>query len=165
MSTLSIIKADLSKFAGAVETDAEKFAKAFEKIFNKLPSAEQAISNFIGEVAPEITLAVSLADPLAEPAVAGALSIAETGLAAIAASTAAAQSGTSLVSDLKNFSASVPKLLIGLQIKNPLLQAAVARIVSLVTGELAILIPLAESWVKQLAVPQPPPASPATAAA
>lgn len=160
MSILSTIKVDISKFIGAAETDLGKFASGFQAVFNKLPSAEQAIRNFVSETAPYITAAVALADPLAEPEVAGALSIVETGLAAIYTSTVAAESGTSLVSDLQNFSTTVPTLLAGLTIKNAGLQSAVTRIVSLVSGEAKVLIPLAESWVAQLkpvaSVPQPP---------
>lgn len=159
MNILSTLKLDLSKFAGAAETDIAKFGTAFEKVFNKAPSAEQAIQNFIQEAAPFITAAVALADPILEPEVAGALSLAETGLAEIQASTAAAQSGTSLVTNLQNFSTSVPKLLTGLQIKNPALQSAITRVVTLVTREAKILIPLAQSWVAQLGVPKPPAAA------
>ena len=151
MSVLSTIEADLKKFGGEVETDAEKFGAAFEKCFDKLPSAEQAIQNFIDEAAPIITVAVSLADPLAEPAVAGALAVAETGLAAIQASTTAALSGTSLVTNLQNFAKTVPALLTGLTIKNTALQAAITRIVTLVTGEATVLIPAAQAWASQLA--------------
>ncbi len=159
MSILSTIVADVKKFAGEVETSAEKFASAFVKIFKKLPSAEQAIQNFIGQTAPYITAAVALADPIAEPEIAGALALVETGLAAIQASTTAAQSGTSLVTNLQSFATTVPQLLTGLAIKNANLQSTITRIVNLVTGEAKILIPLAESWVAQLA--GKPPIAPA----
>jgi hypothetical protein len=159
MGLLTTIKLDLQKFENAAGTDIKKFETAFMKVWGKAPSAEQAIQNFIAETAPYITAAVTLADPIAEPAVASALAVAETGLAAIQAATDAVESGTSLVTDLQNFSTKVPQLLSGLQIKNPVLTAAITRIVNLVTGESKILIPLAQQWAAQLAPPAPPAAA------
>lgn len=146
MSILSTIKAGFTDIA----TSAGKFAKAFERLFMKLPSALQTVSNFTAEVAPVITAAVALADPAVEPEVAGALAIAETGLAAIEASAQAAVSGQSVLAALQNFSTTVPTLLAGLAIKNPALQAEVERIVALVTGEAKVLVPAVEAWVAQI---------------
>lgn len=151
MTSLAAVKADVQKFFSSFATSAGKFAAAFVKLFGKAPAAIQIIDNFVTEVAPIITAAVSLADPVAEPVVAAALATAETGLAAIEAAAQAAASGTSLVMALQNFSTTVPSLLTGLDIKDPALKASIARIVTLITGEAAVLIPAAEAWVKQLA--------------
>jgi hypothetical protein len=151
MTNFARIKADVKTFFADLSTSAGKFAAAFVKIFSKAPSAIQMIANFVGEAAPVVTAAVALADPLIEPEVAAALATVETGLAAIEASAQAAVSGTSLVSALQAFATTVPALLSGLAIKDSGLQAAITRIVTLVTGEAAVLIPAAESWVKQIA--------------
>lgn len=162
MSFFNTLKIDVEKFVAGTGTDVEKFATAFSKLFKQAPSVLQTIDNFVTEAAPIITGAVTLADPLLEPEVAGALSIAETGLAAIEAAAANAQSGNSLLANLQNFATSVPALLTGLQIKNPALQAAVTRVVALVTGEAKVLIPAVQSWVAQIeaasATPTPAPA-------
>lgn len=146
MSLLSTIKADFSDLS----TDAGKFVKAFTKLFAKAPSAIQTVENFTLEVAPVITAAVALADPAVEPEVVAALATAETGLAAIEAAAQAANTGQSLQAALQNFSTTVPALLTGLDIKDPVLKAAIERIVALVTGEAKVLLPAVESWVKQL---------------
>ena len=155
MSLASTITIDVEKFLKGTGTDAEKFAAAFAKLFSKAPAVLQTVQNFLNEAAPEIVAAVALADPLVEPEVAGALAIAETGLAAIQASATAANSGTSLLTNLQNFAATVPALLTGLAIKNPVLTATIGRIVTLVTGEAKVLIPAVQAWVAQLASPSP----------
>lgn len=152
MSVLSKIKAVFTDIA----TSAGKFAVAFERLFKKAPSALQTVENFTGEVAPVILGAVALADPVAEPMVAAALATAETGLAAIQASAAAANSGQSLLVNLQSFATTVPALLSGLDIKNPALKAAILRIVALVTGEAKVLIPAVENWVKEIAAASAP---------
>jgi hypothetical protein len=154
-TSLATIEVDVEKFFAGLATSAGKFASAFVKLFKKAPAAIQMIDNFVTEAAPVITAAVSLADPVVEPAVALALGTAETGLAAIEAAAQAAASGTSLVTALQNFSTTVPSLLKGLDIKNPALQAAVTRIVTLVTGEAAVLIPAAQAWVAQITASTP----------
>lgn len=153
MNILSTIGADVKKFFVGTGSSAEKFGVAFWNLFKKVPNALQVVSNFVNEAAPVITAAVALADPLVEPEVAGALSIAETGLAAIQAAATAATSGTSLLTNLQNFSATVPALLTGLEIKNPALVAAVNRVVALITGEAKVLIPAVQSWVAQINPP------------
>ena len=155
MSLASTIKLDVEKFLKGTGTDAEKFAAAFVKYFKEAPAVVQSVDNFVTEAAPVITAAVALADPLVEPEVAGALAIAETSLAAVGASLTAANSGTSLLTHLENFSTTVPALLTGLTIKNPALQAAVVRVVSLVTGEAKVLIPAVQAWVAQIKAAQP----------
>lgn len=147
MSFFSKIVTDVEKFFATVESDAGKFCAAFVRIFKKAPAAEQVVQNFIDETAPLIAGAVALVDPVAEPVVAGALAIAETGLAAIGASLTAANSGKSLLQNLENFAATVPGLLTGIAVKNPELQAAVTRIVNLVVNEAKVLIPAVEAWV------------------
>lgn len=167
-SAFHAIEVDITKFFHATGSDAEKFGKAFMKLFSKAPSALQVVENFTEEAAPVIEVAVTLADPVAEPEVAAALAITERGLAAIQAAAANAQSGQSLVQNLQNFASSVPSVLGALQVKNPVLQAAVERIVNLVTGEAKVLIPAVEAWVKQLEAAKAPAASepaPAPAAA
>lgn len=156
MSLVSTIEIDVKKFLTATGTDAEKFAAAFSKIFGKAPAVIQTIENFVNEAAPLITAAVTIADPIAEPEVAGALTIAETALAAIQVSATAAVSGQSLLVNLQNFANTVPTLLTGIAIKNPALQAAILRIVNLVTGEAKVLIPAVETWVAQIAAATPP---------
>lgn len=148
MSVLSKIKVVITD----ITTDAGKFAASFQKLFGKTPNALQAIENFTtAEAAPVITAAVAIVDPLAEPEVAAGLATAEMLLAAVHASAVAANSGQSLLVNLQNFATTVPTLLTGLAIKNPVLKAAVERIVALVTGEAKVLIPAVESWVKQIA--------------
>ena len=147
MSLVSTIKIDIENLLKGTGTDVEKFASAFSTLFKKAPSVIQTVENFVNEAAPVITAAVALADPLVEPEVAGALAIAETGLAAIQASATAAISGTSLLANLQNFAATVPQLLTGLTIKNPVLTATIARIVNLVTGEAKVLIPAVQTLV------------------
>jgi hypothetical protein len=83
-----------------------------------------------------------------------ALATVESGLAAIQASAAAANSGQSLLANLQNFATTVPALLGGLDIKNAALKAAIERIVALVTGEAKVLLPAVDSWVKQIAAAQ-----------
>ena len=151
MSLASTIAIDVEKFLKGTGTDVEKFASAFVTLFKKAPSVIQTVENFVSEVAPVITAAVALADPLIEPEVAGALAIAETGLAAIQASATAVNSGTSLLANLQNFASTVPQLLTGLTIKNPVLTATIVRIVSLVTGEAKVLIPAVQTLVAQSA--------------
>lgn len=146
MSVLSSIKAVFE----AGESDVQKFAVVFEKLFKKAPSALQTVDNFVSEVAPVIVAATAIAAPLEEPEVAAGLAIVETGLAAIQASAQAANSGQSLLAALQNFSTTVPTLLSGLAIKNPLLQASIERIVTLVTSEAKVLIPAVEAWVAQI---------------
>ena len=115
----------------------------------------QTIQNFVNEAAPIIVAADALAAPETEPEVAGALAIVETGLAAIQASATAANSGTSLLVNLQNFATTVPALLTGLTIKNPVLVASITKIVTLVTGEAKVLIPAVEAWVAQIKAAQP----------
>lgn len=158
-SALATIEADVKKFFKGTGTDLEKFGKAFEDLFKKAPSALQTVDNFVNEAAPEITAAVALADPVAEPEVAGALALAETGLAALQASATAANSGQSLLTNLQNFATTVPQLLTGLAIKNPLLQAAIERVVTLIAGEAKVLIPAVTSWVEQLQAQSSPKAA------
>ena len=155
MNLAKTILIDFEKFLKGTATDAEKFSAAFMKYFKAAPAVVQTIDNFVTEAAPLITAAVAFADPLLEPEVAGALAIAETGLAAIGASLTAAQSGNSLLVNLQNFSTTVPALLTGLTIKNPALQAAIGRIVSLVTGEAKVLIPAVQAWVTQIKTAAP----------
>ena len=150
MSVLSTIVVDVKTFFADLGTDVGKFASAFVKLFKKAPSALQVVENFTAEAAPIIIGAVELADPVAEPEVAAALSVAETGLAALQASATAATSGQSLLTNLQSFATTVPQLLTGLQIKNPALQAAVTKIVNLITAEAKVLIPAVEAWVKQI---------------
>jgi hypothetical protein len=159
MSILLTIVVDVKKFFSDIKTDVAKFAAAFVKIFNKAPAAIQVVENFVGELAPIVVTAVGLADPAVEPAVAAALSTVETGLAAIEATLEAAVTGNSLVTQLQNFAATVPALLKGLNIKNPALTAEVTKIVNLVVGELAVIIPAAEAWVAQLAAKATTPAA------
>lgn len=150
MSVLSKIVVDVEKFLKNTGSDLERFAEAFMKLFGKAPSALQAVENFVGEAAPVVEAAVGLADPVLEAPLAAALATVETGLGAIQASASAAVSGTSLLSALQNFAATVPQLLTGIEIKNPALQAAVEKIVKLVVNEAKVLIPAVESWVKQI---------------
>ena len=150
MSKLAKILVDVEMFFKDTATDAGKFSAAFVKWFKKAPSALQVLENFLGEAAALIEGAVCLADPVIEPAVAGALAVAESGVAALQASITAAESGTSVLANLRNFATTVPALLTGLEIKNPGLKAEVERIAALVTGEAKVLIPAVEAWVKQL---------------
>jgi hypothetical protein len=150
ISILVTIETDVEKFLKGTGSDAEKFATAFEKIFSKAPAALQTVDNFVLEVAPVITAAVALAAPAEEPEVAGALAVAETALAAVQASADAAVSGTSLLTNLENVATTVPALLTGLTIKNPALQAAVTRVVTLIVGEAKVLIPAVQAWVAQI---------------
>lgn len=159
MNILSTIVVDVEKFFKGLETDTGKFCAAFVKLFSKAPAAIQTVENFVGELAPVITAAVALAAPAIEPEVAGALAIAETGLAALEASAQAAVSGNSLLTNLTNFAATVPQLLTGIAIKNPALQAEITKIVNLVTGEAKVLIPAVESWIAQIAAKSQPPAT------
>ena len=151
MNILSTIVADVEKFFKGTGTDLEKFGLAFWKLFKKAPAALQVVENFVGELAPVITAAVALAAPAVEPEVAGALAIAETGLAAIEASAQAAVSGNSLLTNLENFAATVPALLTGLAIKDANLQATITKIVNLITGEAKVLIPAVQAWVAEIA--------------
>lgn len=150
MSILSTIFSDIGKFFKGTGTDIEKFFVAFTKLFKKAPNALQIVNNFTQELAPVITAAVALADPAVEPAVSAVLATVETGLAAVQAAATAAVSGNSLLQNLENFSAEVPALLSGLEIKNPVLKSTVEHIVSLVVGECKVLIPAVESWIKQI---------------
>jgi hypothetical protein len=165
MSALKTIEVDISKFFKGTGSDVEKFAVAFEKLFKKAPSALDTVENFTEEAAPFITAAVSLADPVLEPEVAAALAIAERGLAAIAASATAANSGTSLLTNIQNFATTVPSLLTGVAVKNPALQSSITKVVNLVTGECKVLIPAVTSWIAQLAAKAAPAAPAATAGA
>jgi hypothetical protein len=166
MSVLKTIETDVEKFFKGTGTDAEKFAVAFQKWFAKTPSALQTVENFLGEVAPEIVAATALIDPVAEPEVAAALAIAETGVGAIEASATAANSGTSLLANLQNFAGTVPALLTGLAIKNPVLQASIEKIAGLVTNEAKVLIPAVTAWVSQIkAATAPAPVAPVAQAA
>jgi hypothetical protein len=151
---MSVIS-DIEKFFKATGTDAEGFAKAFARLFKKTPAVLQVVENFLGEVAPIVVAAVSLADPIAEPEVAGALAVVETGLAGLQAAATAAVSGTSLVTGLENFAATVPMLLSSLAIKNPALQKEITSIVNLVVNECKVLIPAVESWVAQIEAAKP----------
>jgi hypothetical protein len=152
MSALSGIVTDVEKFFKATGSDAEKFATEFVKLFKKSPSALQAIQNFItGEVAPVLIAAVALADPAVEPEVAAALATVETMLAGLQAAATAAVSGTSVLTSLQNFAATMPNLFVGLAIKNPALQARITAIVNLAVNEGKVLIPAVEAWVKQIA--------------
>lgn len=151
MSILHTIEVDIEKFFKGTGTDLEKFAAGFVKLFKKAPTALQAVENFTGEVALVIEAAVGLADPALEAPLAAALATVETGLAAIQASATAAVSGNSLLADLQNFFQTVPSLLTGIAVKNPVLQGTVTRLVNLVVSECKVLIPAVESWVKQLA--------------
>lgn len=163
MSIVTTIKVDFEKFLKGTETDAEKFAAEFKKLFGAAPNAIQLVINFDNEAAPVILAAVTLADPAVEPAVAGALAIAQTRLAAIQASAVSAQSGQSLVQNLQNFANTVPGLLTGIEVKNPALQAAVTRVVNLIVGEAKVIIPAVQSWIAQRkALAGPPVAAPAT---
>ena len=146
MSILSAIKADFK----AGEADVEKFAVEFEKLFKKAPSALQTVNNFVSEVAPIVIAADAIAAPETEPEVAAALAVIETGLTAIQVSAQAANSGQSLLAALQNFATTVPALLSGLAIKNPVLQATIEKIVTLVTSEAKVLIPAVEAWVAQI---------------
>lgn len=146
MSVLSKIKAEITDLA----TSAGKFASAFVRLFKKAPSALQVVNNFVDEAAPVIVGAVTLADPAVEPEAAAALAIAETGLAAIKASADAANSGQSLLVNLQNFATTVPQLLAGVAIKNPVLKAAIERIVALVTAEAKVLIPAVQRWIAEI---------------
>jgi hypothetical protein len=150
MSAFATIKLDIKKFAKGTETDVEKFAVEFEYIWGKTPAALQVINNFVNEAAPVIIAASALADPVAEPAVVAALAVVETLLAALSASAKAANSGGSLLICVQNFATTVPQLLTGLAIKNPLLQKEITTIVNLVTAESKVLIPAITSWVSQL---------------
>ena len=150
MNILSTITTDVEKYLTATGSDLEKFAAAFDKLFRKAPSALQTVENFIGELAPVVTAAVGLVDPAIEPAAAAALATVETGLAAIQAAATAAVSGTSLVTNLQNFAATVPVLLTGIEVKNPELQKQVSNIVKLVVGECKVLVPAVQSWVAQI---------------
>lgn len=151
LSIFRTIEVDVSKFFSSLESSAGKFCAAFVRLFKKAPQAEQVVQNFVDEAAPIIAGAVALADPVLEPEVAAGLATVETALAAIQASLSAANSGTSLLTNIENFAASVPQLLTGLAIKNADLKATVMRIVNLVAGEGKVLIPAVEAWVKQLA--------------
>jgi hypothetical protein len=159
MNILSTIVADVEKFFKGTGTDLEKFGLAFWKLFKKAPAALQTVENFVGELAPVITAAVALAAPAVEPEVAGALAIAETGLAAIEASAQAAVSGNSLLTNLEQFAATVPGLLTGLAIKDANLQATITKIVNLITGEAKVLIPAVQAWIAQIAAAKTPAAS------
>jgi phage-related tail protein len=156
MNVLSTIVIDVEKFFKNTGSALERFAASFQKLFGKAPAALQAVQNFVGMVAPVITAAVALADPVVEPEVAAALATAETGLAAIDAAATAAATGTSLLTELQNFAATVPQLLTGLDIKNANLKATITKIVTLVTGEAKVLIPAVEAWVAQIKATTPP---------
>ena len=147
MNFFKTIKADVGNFFKTVETDAGKFFAAFVKIFKKAPAATQVVQNFVDEAAPIINLAAGLADPAIEPAVAEALKVAETGLAAVQAALTAANSGQSLLGNLQNFATTVPQLLGGIEVKNPQLKATIERIVTLVVSEAKVLIPAVEHWI------------------
>ena len=151
MSTLSTIVVDVEKFFKGTGTDLEKFSSAFEKLFKKAPTALQAIQNFVGEAAPIIEAAVAIADPVAEAPVAAALATAETALAALEASAQAAVSGTSVLSNLENFTSTVPALLTGVDVKDASLSTKITSIVNLITNESKVLVPAVQSWVAQLA--------------
>lgn len=163
MNVLITLEVDVAKFFKGTGSDLEKFGHAFAQIFGKAPSALQTVENFVNEAAPVIVAAVTLADPLLEPEVAGALAIVQTGLAAIQAAAMNANSGGSLLANLQNFATSVPSVLSGIQVKNPVLTAAVERIVNLVVGEAKVLIPAVQSWVAQIAAKNAPAATAAPA--
>lgn len=150
MSVLSTIKTDVEKFFKNTGADLEKFGTAFEKLFKKSPSALQTVENFVGEVAPVVEAVVAIADPVAEAPLVAALATVETGLAAIEASAVAANSGTSLLTNLENFVATVPSLLTGIDVKDAALTAKITTIVNLVTNECKVLIPAVESWIAQI---------------
>jgi hypothetical protein len=150
MSVLSTIVVDVEKFLKGTGSDAEKFAVAFVKYLKKVPAAEQQLDNFLSEAGVVVEAAVALVDPVAEAPVAGAFAIVETGLAAIGAAASAATSGNSLLVNLQNFAASVPQLLTGLTIKDPVLQAQVTKIVNLIVNETKVLLPAIEAWVAQI---------------
>ena len=150
-SCISTIETDVKTFFSDLTTSAGKFAAEFEKLFGKVPSALQMVENFTQEVAPVVVAAVDLVDPVAEPEVVAALATVETAIAGVEAAAQAAVSGESLVAGLKNLQAEIPTLLSSLKITNPALQAKITKIVNLVVGEAAVLIPAAEAWVKQIA--------------
>ena len=155
MSVLSTIIVDVEKFFKGTGSDLEKFANAFKKWFGKAPAALQAVENFLGEVAPVVVAAVSLVDPVVEPEVAAALGVIETAVAGIEAAAQAATSGSSLLANLENFAATVPQLLVGVEIKNPALQAKITKIVNLVVNEAKVLIPAVQSWIQQIEASKP----------
>lgn len=155
MITIKAIEIDIEKFIKGTESDAEKFAVAFARCFKKAPSVIQTVDNFIGEVSPIIIAVVGIVDPVADPEVAGALAIVETGVGALQASATAAVTGTSLLANLQNFADTVPALLSGLCVKNPVLQKAIEKIVNLVNGEAKVLIPAVKAWVAQIAARAP----------
>jgi hypothetical protein len=154
-SALATIETDVKKWFGTVASDAGKFAAAFIKLFQKAPAALQMVQNFVGEVAPIVEAAVALADPIAEAPVAAVLGTIETGLAAIDAAASAAISGNSLLANLQAFSANVPNLLTGIDVKDAALQAKVESIVNLVNNEAKVLIPAVEAWVAQIKAATP----------
>jgi hypothetical protein len=160
MPNAKTILIDVEQFLKGTATSAEKFASAFCKLFKKSPAVVQSVENFINEAAPLIVAATTLADPILVPEVAGALAIVETGLAAVEASLTAANSGQGALVALQNFATTVPALLTGLAIKNPVLSAAILRIVALVVGEAKVLLPAVESWVAQIKAAQPVAAAP-----
>lgn len=166
LSELQKIEVDIEKFFKATGTDVERFCSAFTSLFRKAPSALQAVENFTGEVAPMIEGAVAIADPFIEPEVAAGLATLESGLAAIQAAAVDANSGNSLLQNLENFAADVPRVLGAIQVKNPNLKAAVVRIVNFVTNETKVILPAVENWIKQIAASRTPATSgsPSTAA-
>lgn len=156
MNILHTIEVDVKKFFSAADTRLGKWVNVFATIFKKAPSGLQTVNNFVMIAAPEIEAGLALVDPIAEPAAAAAFGILETGLAAVATAAKDAASGNSLLQNLKNFAADVPSVLGAIQVKNPALKAVVEKIVNVVVGEAAVLIPAVEAWVKQIEARNPP---------
>lgn len=150
MNILHTIEVDVKKFFDAADTRLGKWVNIFNTLFKKAPTALQTVDNFVAIAAPEIEAGVELVDPLVEPAVAAGLSTIEVGLAAIATAAKDANSGQSLLQNLKNFAADVPAVLGGIDVKNPALKAVIVKITNVVVSEASVLIPAVEAWVKQI---------------
>lgn len=149
MSIFHSIIVDVESFFKATGTSVEKFAKAFWKCFKKAPTALQIVENFLSQASTYVVAAVDIVDPAAEPAVAAALATAETAIAAVQAAATAATTGTSLLANLEALNSDIPSLLLGLDVKDAALKAAITKVANLITAEAKVLIPAVESWIAQ----------------
>jgi hypothetical protein len=149
---------DIKLFFQGTGTKLEKFEAAFVRLFGKAPTALQAVENFLTEAAPVIEGVDEIAAPATEPLLAAALDAVEAGLATLSSAATGIVSAGGITQALTNLNTDVPALLTAVDVKDSARKSTIEGIVTTITGELKVLIPVVEKWVASLS-PSPSPAA------
>lgn len=128
---MSIIS-DLKTFASKVEAE-------FIKLFTKAPAILQIATGVVSYLAPLVVGIVTELNPVEGSATAAAVSVIESGLAALSAAAKSLASATTIQQIVADLEAALPSLLAAVKVENSALVEKVEAFVSLFGSEITAI--------------------------